>query len=269
MIFPLKNENELLQEMMTEFEEKTGVNNYSPGSIARSLIEVVNNRVSQYYQYLDIYASMMFLSTSEDKYLDMIGEMLDCTRLAGEEDENYRYRISKQVYSAANANKTAIRLKCLSVPGVKDVIMTPFARGSGSFSIHVITDEVDTPDEIVEQVRVAVEEVKAEGIKSIVTKPRIVPIDITFSCLTKVNVTTSSIASQIKATLQDYIDTIGMGTELSIYKITNLANSNENVEQLVLSSFKINGQQIVVRDKYQPEWDERTYIRSITEAALG
>jgi uncharacterized phage protein gp47/JayE len=270
MLFPIKNSQEMLNEMMVELESKTGINNFSPGSIARSLLEVVNNKLSSFYQYFDIYAAMMFVSTSEGRYLDMIGTMLNCARLAGEEDNDYRYRITNQVFSAANANKTAIRLRCLAVPNVKDIIMTPFSRGSGSFSIHVITDEVDTPDEVLTQVRQAVEEVKAEGIRAIVTKPKAVPLDMSFTCTTRgrAQIPATSIALQLKTTLQSYIDSLGMGSEISISKIMSLAGANENVDQLVLSSFKINGQQIVVRSKYYPEWDERIYVREVNVIIL-
>lgn len=265
MIFPIKSEQEMLEEMMADLQAKTGINDFSPGSIARSLLEVINKKLHTAYKDLDIYASMIFLSHSTGSYLDLIGKLFNCSR-DGDTDENYRYRIANQVFTAATANKTALRLKCLSIPRVKDVIFTEYTSGSGSFTVHVITDEIDTPDEVIKEVEEVINAYKAHGIKAIVTKPRPVAIDLEFS-ITLTNKgkydSVDSITSELESKIQDYIDSIGLGASISLQKIISIVSLHNSIDQVFLSSFKVGDEDVTIRDKYNLEWDERAYIRNI------
>lgn len=262
-MFPIKDENIMLSEMMTELEAKTGINDFSPGSIARSFLEVFNKKLHTAYKDFDLLSSKVFLSTSTGPYLDLIGAMHNCTR-DGESDDNYRFRIANQVFTAAKSNETAIRLKCLQVPKVKDIIMTKYTRGSGSFTIHVITNEVDTPDDVIKSVRKVVNEMQAGGINSVITKPRALPVDIEFSVKLSNKVTNSGIIeSQIKTAVQNYIDGLGIGKQISIQKVTSLAALNDSVNSAFLTSFKVNGDNVVVKDVLNLDWDERPYVNTI------
>lgn len=265
MLFPIKPEDKMLDEMLDELVATTEISNVSPGAVARSLLEIFNRKLHSAYVFLDIYASMIFLSTSEGTSLDLLGFMLNCHRYGNESDENYRFRISQQVYVAATANETALRLKCLSVDRVREVILTKYTRGSGSFTAHIITDEIETPESVLSQVREVVERNKAEGIRAIVTRPTVVPIDIELSLILRDSdrAVSSSLDIKIKDDLQVYMDELGMGSNLSMQKIVSLALLNEEVFQVFLTSFKINNEQVIVREKYELEWDERPYIRNI------
>lgn len=265
MLFPIKSSDEMLQEMMTDLQEKTGINNFNPGSVARSLLETYNRSMNTAYEYLNLYAGMTFLSTAEGPYLDMIGYVTNCFRRAGENNENYRFRISKQVFSAATANKTAIRLACLSVPNVVDVKMTPYTHGSGSFSIQILTDELEPSPSTLEAAKKIVEDVKAEGVRAMVSIPRPVPLDLEFSFSYRKGSNTSSdvLSQQAKTKIQQYLDSMGIGAELSIQKIISEAMAHEAIDQLLLSSFKIDNEHIIIREMYPLKWDERAYIRNV------
>jgi hypothetical protein len=251
---------------MTSLEEKTGINDFSPGSIARSLLEVFNEHLYGAYEDFDVFISNIYLSSAEGAYLDMLGKLLNCTRRPGEEDDNYRYRISNQAFSAAKSNETALRLACLSVDGVKDVVMNKFTKGSGSFTVHVITDEVLTPDSVIDEVRAVVDQNKAEGVSATVTGPNPVGLDITFSLKLYSNPTDEgrSLSGQIKTSIQEYIDDLGMGSSISIQKILSIATLNESVKNAFLTDFKVNEEAIVIRDQYLLEWDERPYVDSVS-----
>lgn len=265
MLFPTKTDSQILQEMMDDVFGATGLS-MTPGGVAKSLLEVFNRRLSAAYRFLDISLSMAFLSAASGLYLDRIGELLNCSRRGPmEEDDNYRFRISKQVFTVAAANRTSIRLKCLSVAGVKDIVMTPYSRGNGSFTIHVISDEVDTPASVLDAVSNAVAETKAEGIRSVVTKPAIVPLDITFNVVLKSGRVTNetSLALQISDSLSDYIDKIPMGGTVSIGEIYNIAVANDNVSQVYIKSILIGGESVMLGGTYQLEWDSRIYVNKI------
>lgn len=265
MLFPIKSGDEMLQEMMVDLQEKTGINNFNPGSVARSLLETYNRSMNTTYQYLSLYAGMTFLSTAEGPYLDMIGYVMNCFRRAGENNDNYRFRISKQVFSAATANKTAIRLACLSVPSVVDIKMTPYTHGSGSFSIQILTDELEPSDSILQATKKIVEDVKAEGVRATVSIPRPVPLDLEFSFTYRKGTSASPdvLSQQAKTRIQQYLDDMGIGAELSVQKIISESMAHEAIDQLLLSSFKADNEHIVIRETYPLKWDERAYIRSV------
>ncbi len=271
MLFPTKKESQIFEEMMAELEQTTGINDNSPGAIARSILEVINRKLNSFYRYFDEYAAMIFVSVAEGDYLDMIGQLLNCTRLPTELDHNYRYRITNQAFSAAAANRTAIRLKCLSIPGVKDIIMTPFTRGSGSFTVHVITDELDTPEAIMQQVRSAVLEIKAEGVRAIISKPLLCPIDLEFSAAlqSRSNTPMESASLTMKEQIKDHVDKIGIGEPIFIQKIMAIAMLSQDISEVYLTSFKINEEPMIIRDRYQLNWDERPYLRDVKVNIIG
>lgn len=265
MLFPIKNEAEVLREMMDEVVSKTSIESMNPGTIARTLLEIFNSKISACYRYFDIYTSMSFLSTASGMYLDMIGAMLGCSRAANESDTNYRYRISKQVFTAAAANATSVRLQCLSVSGVKNVIITPYSRGNGSFTVHVITDEVDTPSNIISEVEAIVVKTKAEGIKAIVTKPTIIPINIKFNVVRRngSSISELTLSLQIKEAISDYVDEVAMGGNVSILELLRIAQMNQNVGQVYINSLYIDGKAAIVESQYKLDWDERAYVNSV------
>ena len=266
MLFPTKNKLETLREMIDEVVANTPLSNMdTPGSIVRTLLEIFNERLHTCYSYFDNNIANTFLSTAEGNYLKMIGEMLGCSILPNETDDNYRYRISKQVFTTAAANQTSIRLKCLSIPGVKNVIITPYSHGNGSFTVHIISDEIDTPSAILSQAEVIVAESKAEGIRGIVAKPVVVPIDIKFNIIPRDGITSSefTIGNQIKEAISKYIDNLPMGGLIYTSEILHIAQSNKYVAQAYIDSLYVNKKSAITASQYQLNWDERAYINSV------
>jgi hypothetical protein len=263
MLFPVKNKDKMLDEMLQDLVDKTGINDISHGAVARSILEVVNERLWGLYEYLNTHAALLMLGSSEGAWIDMIGYMLNCFRLPGESDNNYKYRISQQVFTAAAANETAIRLRCLSVPGVKNIVITKYTRGSGSFSVHVITDEIDTPDAVLAEVRKAVNTYKAEGVRAIVEKPRIVPIDMGVAIFSKDVIFEESLIIAAEEKITEYLDTIGMGGSISIQKLISLILNINKVDQVFLTSMNIDNEAVIVREFHNLEWDQRVYLRDL------
>jgi len=65
---------------LSYLETNTDITNTNIGGITRSLIEVINRNVADYYDVLDINMAMSFLSTAEGYFLDMFGEMFNMPR---------------------------------------------------------------------------------------------------------------------------------------------------------------------------------------------
>ena len=75
-----KTYGELVQQALYDMRNHTIVTNTNVGGITRSLIEVINKNISEYYDILDINMAMGFLSTSEGYFLDLIASLFNMYR---------------------------------------------------------------------------------------------------------------------------------------------------------------------------------------------
>ncbi|MCW4012301.1 MAG: baseplate J/gp47 family protein [Candidatus Bathyarchaeota archaeon] len=266
MPFIRKDREETLDEMLDMMVSTTSITEASAGGVARSLLEVVNEQLGTCYDTLDTNMAMSFISTATGIYIDLIGEMLACYRLTGESDDNYRYRITQQVFAGSKSNETAIRLACLSVDGVRDIIMKRFTHGIGSFTVLVMTDEIDTDDSLIAQVQSVINENQALGIKGIAKKADLIPVDLKIRMVFTSATTSSEISSLVaraKGSIKDYVDSLGAGTTVVPNVILGYARQDGNVTAASISSLKIDNKEVTGSGIYTPNWSERYYLNSL------
>lgn len=309
---------ELNEQAINDLQNNTDITNVSIGGVARSMLEVINKQLSDYYNVLDINQAMGFLSSAEGYFLDLMGDLFNMPRLQSEtatataadeaqrfyvtrgvlgdyiptlqilsgtkvttsddeisftvtasvsfdaaatevyvpiesddtgtsynvgknglishdlgitdvyttndkalingsdteDDNNYRYRISNATLSAEKANETAIRLAALSVDGVADVVMSPFARGMGSYDVLVIPTEGLAGASLIALVQTAIEGVQAYGIRGTAAAPGIVQVDIEVRIIFIGGVTDGdqeSIKARVKSAIEKYTVSIPVG----------------------------------------------------------
>lgn len=317
MIFR-KDYASLVKKSLQNLVTRSSITNQTVGGIARSLIEVINLNISEYYDILDINTSMGFVSSAEGYFLDLIGDLFNITRLvpetasasvsdgaqlfyvatgtlhdriptdiilqgtqvstsdgsivftvssntvfgisdtqvyvpitaAGtgssynvgvntliqhslgitdvfttnekvviggsdtESDSNFRYRIINSSLSAERANETAIRLAALSVAGVGDVKIKPYARGVGSYDMLVVPVEGIATDKMISDVQNAINLVQAVGVTGTAIKPTIVPVELEVRLIftTGTNdVDREDIRGRVVTAIEKYIVNIPLG----------------------------------------------------------
>lgn len=318
MIFK-KTYSDLMADAIKQLTENTSITNVSIGSVARSLLEIINDELSTYYETLELNTAMGFLSSSEGYFLDLIGELLNTSRLSEEfassastdnnvkfyvlagylsdvlpdnqipagtlisttdgsitysvsadtlfsagvatevyvsvtastagansnvgknklivhdlginslyvtnveaiitgsdteDDDNYRFRISKAVTAAEKANETSIRLAALSVAGVADVEVIKYARGLGSFDLIVIPLEGLASDTLIASVQTAVDGAEAYGIKGTVIRPDVISVNIELSLSFTSSITDKervTLRESVRQALENYIVNIPIG----------------------------------------------------------
>src|SRR5665213_706980 len=79
MIFK-KDYGTLVQKSLQQLITRSPITNQTVGGIARSLIEVINLNVAEFYDILDINTAMGFVSTAEGYFLDLIGKLFNLPR---------------------------------------------------------------------------------------------------------------------------------------------------------------------------------------------
>lgn len=258
-MFIKSNKDERLQKMLDRLQKNTSITMTSAGGIARSMLEIFNEEFDDILETLDLNLVLGFLSTSSGVFLDYIGALLNCSREANETDDNYKYRISQQVNTVAAANQTAIRLKVLAVSGVKDVILNQFEKGAGTFTVYVVSDEIDPSQSLLDSVKAVVDDVKGFGIYSEVKGLDVVSVNIKARLVTDVANPAEILSIQYDATTaaKNYLNNI-IGTETAYMSVlsSEMLNSNSKIRSVEIVELLINNEIKLVRD-FSIEWNQR------------
>jgi len=239
-----KTYDELIAEMTSYLAENTSINYFGEGSIAKAIVAANCRSIANYYDTFEYNLSMAFVSTAQGRFLDLIGQLLDCPRRANESDENYRYRIIHQVYIIPGSNEKAIRDKCMQVDNVRKVMIRPHVKGAGSFSIYVDVIDYKLREQTLQAVRNVVNNYMALGIAGEVVLPRYVPLHFNVTLTFKKQLTTAhkySILSQATQAIRDYINGLGAGEPFNTNQfIFHVLNANEQIASLDVKRFMIN-----------------------------
>jgi uncharacterized phage protein gp47/JayE len=136
-----------------------------------------------------------------------------------ESDTNFRFRITKSITGAEAANRSAILLAALSVPGVAEIVFVPYARGIGTYDVIIKSVTPLVTDSLIAAVQASVEAVSAQGIIPKARKP--VETGITFSVAVRyVSALSlsdrSTIEQRIRNALTSYINGLDISEEFVI-----------------------------------------------------
>lgn len=310
---------ELVQDSLSQLKSTTTITNSNVGGITRSLVEIINKNISDFYDVLDINMMMGFLSTSQGYFLDLIGAMFNMPRIPAstasklssdgvqkfyvvdgstlgskipslvipqnttvstgtggvtyyvsadtpfsatvtevyvpitasavgssynvstntltthdlgivdvfttneapivngsesEADANYKYRLINATLAAERANEISIRLATLSVNGVANLVVRPYARGIGTYDVVVIPVDGIATDSLIASVQAALETVQAYGVTGTAIKPAIVPVDIEVRLVFVDKATDyqkSQVRASVQAAIESYIVNIPLG----------------------------------------------------------
>lgn len=210
--------------------------NTSPGSIAKLFMNIVNKYVAEIYDTLTVNHLRAFVTTANGDALDAIGLLLQCFRLTGETDDNFRYRITQQCLTLATSNETAVYLTALTVPGVAQVILKPYSMGAGSFSVIILTETGADDEQVKEDVRTALTNVHGYGIRYNVMTPTITYISLKQRLYIKdtvPDITKQEIRYNVQLALLEYLQNLGIGEDIVVDKITQIVmnTSSDIIEE--------------------------------------
>lgn len=79
-INPRKKKNDILQTVLRTLETQTSITATSPGSVARSIAEVITSELGDFYDLLDYNISQTLISTATGGSLDKIGRLYNVER---------------------------------------------------------------------------------------------------------------------------------------------------------------------------------------------
>lgn len=261
-----KSKEEILYDLEYRMKTRSDVTNTDPGSVAKTFLEVLTEEFYEFYTELELSVTMGFVSTAYGRYLEMIGSLLNCKKELNETDDNYRARIINQVYVVAGANITAIRLKALSVEGVRDVIFKEYSHGAGSFSCYVMTDDLQASRSILNGVEAAINDAKAFGVYAEVKTPVLIPVELMVRLIFSNDAGTAektTIRQNVVREVRNYIDELSLGETLIINEvIQRIMDVSTKIKDIDIYGIKVNGASRYITNA-SLKWDEKFILDAL------
>ena len=201
----------------------------------------------------------------ENTSYDNIKDFILVTNNAGittgsdnENDQNYRFRITRAFQDHAKANEAAVRIAALSVPGVSDVFIRNYDSGIGTFSVYVVSESPIVSDGVLAAVQEAVNQVAAAGIRGIAAVPsyEAIHLEIVLHFESATSEGDKDLAvNNANSAVVDYINNLLLGQDLIVNQIVNvilnISNDIKNVEITIFGRGDYNATTGKI-DNYEP-----------------
>jgi hypothetical protein len=249
---------EILREAMDKIAANTPITNFHAGAIARALVEAMAPEYEALYDFaIDVYRQGT-LRYAKKKYLDAIGELFNYPRRTEQvfnkelneweeqliDDETYRYELSQRVHTIASSNEEAVRLACLTIPGVQNIIGKEFTHGTGSFSLIVVVQNGFDEEAIRSEVEDAVMKTKAYGVRPHIMLPTPVLLDMRIQLLFPEGINDierDQIRNEVQSQLYTYIGNFGLGQGFIYHDfVQEVMNINKNILDFQVLQFYLN-----------------------------
>lgn len=149
-----------------------------------------------------------------------------------ENETNYRFRITNQVLSLERANRTAIRLAALAVPGVADIVSLPYHRGIGTYDLMIKSTVPSISSSLIANVQEAIGNVTSHGIYATARGPREVGVSMVGSLILKNRVSAKEQTDIITAVTDNvtyYINNLDIGEDFVINEVVERVMSTSDV----------------------------------------
>jgi uncharacterized phage protein gp47/JayE len=125
-----------------------------------------------------------------------------------ESDAAYRFRIKEALAAKHGATEGALRQACLSLPGVRDALVSSGGRGAGTLDVMLVPIDRYASDELLSAAAQAVGDTVAAGISWRVMTPRNRRIDVRVQLRLTPGVTLADQQAPVEAAIRGYIDNL-------------------------------------------------------------
>jgi uncharacterized phage protein gp47/JayE len=162
-----------------------------------------------------------------------------------ENDQEYRYRLSKAFTTKFGANKTTIQIAATSQPGVARSEIVPYARGAGTFDVLLIPQGNRLTQTTIDNTKRIVESVAAFGISPRIREPEYVAFKVMaqlrFDPNTPEGVKSAARLSAESAILR-YFSEISIGGEMIVNQLrAAVLNSSSVIKDVKIIEFCLDG----------------------------
>lgn len=184
-----------------------------------------------------------------------------------ESDDNYRYRISNALLTQQGSNEISIRIKLLEIPGVRDVVLQPLARGTGTIDVTILPVDRKVSAELLAQVQAVLDDTVAFGISALAKAPIEKPIDLQIKLTLGSQTNAATARSLASAAARAYIDSLpiednsGQGTIIFYELVSRIIDAHIDIVNCSIQWAVSNNNALLV--DLQAQQGEKFYLRSI------
>ncbi|CDQ41802.1 baseplate J/gp47 family protein [Virgibacillus salexigens] len=251
-----RSKEEIIKDALDVIVTNTPITNFNAGSIARSITESLSGEFESLYEFAEEVLNNGYLSRAIGTHLELMGEMFNYPRRTeiiinqdtGVEeeklidDDTYRIELSKQVSAAVSSNEEAVRLACLSIPGVQSIFGKEYTHGTGTFSFILTTLNGFDSETVKQNMESVLQQVKAFGVKPYVILPDEIYLEIELQLILKEGTRDSEgIRLNVKSELNNYFGNFSIDQDF-IYNdfVQKVMNLDDNIVDFKVKYFYLN-----------------------------
>lgn len=287
-MFLKKSAQEVIRDAAIYLSRNTPITNFTAGSIARSIVESIAPEIGttsdesrlSLYDVMQEVLDQGVISKATYNSLDLIGGLFTYPRrteqvmnsegvLVNEliDDDTYRYELTQVVPAAATANYAALRLACLTISGVQDIIGKEYSHGTGSFSFMLIVEYGFDEQSVLNNMLDAIKKVKAYGVRPSVMLPISVPVVLTIKLAFRETATDQQktyARFEVQNKLQTYFGGFNIGQGV-IYNdiVQEIMNADDKIVDFEILQMSLNNEPVLLTNHTILD-DERIALQTIT-----
>lgn len=179
---------------------------------------------------------------------------------SAESDDNYRFRIKNALASRGNS-QDALYSGLLALPGVRDVVIQPFARGAGTIDAIIVPVERGASDTLITMCQDTAESIVAPGISAKCKAPveRFVEVEISITttpeadkvfCKTAAQAAIRYYMDNLSIGMQEYQGTLNDSTIVVSSLVADVRYSATDIVDAVVTKLKIDGMSCIIANQY-------------------
>lgn len=202
-------------------------------------------------------------------------QLIQCTNVRAitngsgtESDENYRFRIKNAILARQGENETTLRMRLTELPGVRDVVIRPLARGTGTVDVIIVPVDRYTTEDLLAQAQQVAEDSVPIGVSALVKAPIEHPVDVEIQLAVKPSGDRTVAKSLAASAVRSYIDNLPMGNEFGdgdliiSAMVAAAAGASEDIRDVNVARVKVDNRPAnLVNQRALP--GERYYLQSI------
>jgi uncharacterized phage protein gp47/JayE len=170
-----------------------------------------------------------------------------------ENDDDYRFRLSRAFSTRFSNNSAAIQVAATSIDGVSRAEIVPFSRGAGTFDILLIPRGNKLPRSVADEAARAIDRVTAYGISARVKEPEYVAVKLTirlrYAKETEEGLK-DAIRDQVQSSVLSYLGNIPLNGELVINQIrATVLGVSPNIIDLSILELCVDGRPQAIRNQ--------------------
>lgn len=192
---------------------------------------------------------------TKHNFISPTGTIIFCTNpkevysmINMENDETYRRRIAKAVKASSYGTTESLRLRALSVNGVRDVRVRESSYGLGSCDVIVVPESQRISTNLVSSLFTALKAVKPVGIKLNITVAERIPINAAVNIVLPAGLneaTITGIENQARLFLIRYLNSKTIGDSISYGDMeSQIKLASDFIKSVNILSVSSNGQEV-------------------------